>query len=349
MLNRSQFFSLPSFRAITENKMANSTNGKAYLDGIKVFYKICNVFDGYHEIKGYALLHQRVPLPSLLLFRYDPINDIVLIVYELDESVSANKGLLVDAFADKNAWQIINDKVLVHLQRLFQQSFRATPEDPLFSNRLDRLFTWYVKDNTAKFHIDYNGMMHSWQEIVDNTYAEISRFYSVSNRVTRCTISHGDLSELNISLHPYFFDFAFSGINSIYSEFAICFSSIAFENYFDMIYHHSSYKNHYQSISRSFTHIEVDYQRMNTTFSIKDFTVKLCENRKNLLDQICVCCAGCFDDYPILRAMMIFRLISVRDIRLYREEDFVRAVCICIAISKTRNLNELQNIICGLV
>jgi hypothetical protein len=323
------------------NTMSNSVNGHGiYLDR-DIFFKKINNHDGLNEFRGYNLLKYELKCFEMVDFKIDNTDE-SLIIYDFDHSLRHNGGLLVDDLSNHLALKETINKIIKYLKNLMDIKLYTYPEDPLFSERFYRINKWYKK-NCFKYFTIF-GLTHDFNEILSLAADTIYQIYYSNPKILECILGHGDINELNISSEATFYDFAYSGINSLYSEFVIGYCSIAFGNYFDMIYHIKSYNRHIKSILSNHTRYIVKYSfdMLSDLFVIDYFKIIISKGRQLFLTEFSNLFINSITNYNLVKSMLIFRLLTVRNINQFEKTDYVCIIVLCILIYRTNSLEELN-------
>lgn len=230
------------------NFQNNSINGIANRSRDRYFFKILNKQDFINEIIGYIHIKETLPInriKEILEFQ----NNYCIIIYNYENTISKNKGLLNDFFV-KNDLVIYDDseEIISKIINLYQKIFSKTiiaeeyPMQQFFKDRIDsRLKKWYNNETLFEYSVIINGVgSKKTKEIVK----ECIEFFNLNHKL-KCALTQGDPNTLNIGIKPIFFDFATAGYNPIICELsAIFWSVIIADAYFCPKYHKKSYNNH---------------------------------------------------------------------------------------------------------
>ncbi len=229
------------------NFQNNSINGITNKNKDKFFFKILNKQEFTNEINGYLKIKDKLPVNKIKdIFEFE---NYYTIIFEYEETIEKNKGLLNDFFVrndftiEHNADETIN-KVITLYEKIFEDTTikEEYPMQQFFDNRIDsRLKKWYNNEELFDYEVMINGReCKRTKEIIE----ECINFFNVKHEL-RCSLTQGDPNTLNIGTKPVFFDFATSGHNPIICEFSVIFWSVLIADaYFCPKYHQKSYYNH---------------------------------------------------------------------------------------------------------
>ncbi len=229
------------------NFQNNSINGITNKNKDKFFFKILNKQEFTNEINGYLKIKDKLPVNKIKdIFEFE---NYYTIIFEYEETIEKNKGLLNDFFVrndftiEHNADETIN-KVITLYEKIFEDTTikEEYPMQQFFDNRIDsRLKKWYNNEELFDYEVMINGReCKRTKEIIE----ECINFFNVKHEL-RCSLTQGDPNTLNIGTKPVFFDFATSGYNPIICEFSVIFWSVLIADaYFCPKYHQKSYYNH---------------------------------------------------------------------------------------------------------
>lgn len=187
-----------------------------------------------------------------------------------------------------------------------------------------------------------NEIETQYHSMIDEVYRYIRKQYLYNLRPENCLITHGDINELNISSEGMFYDMAYVGLNSVYSEFVIGYVSIAFQNYFDMKYHRESYEKHERSIERTHTKYRIISKKSRKENII---TVKIPDSRKEFLRMYVSMFRALIPDYYRVKMMIIFRLLTIRNVNLFTKIDIYYVFELCLLIYTTDSLDDMLKIV----
>lgn len=332
-------------KLISYNSMTNSINGKCVYRGKESFFKIVSLEEGIAELRGYQLLKSTLDCQRLYDFSFSKDMRTMVLFYDYDPNIGLNRGLFVDALNNRNEYKFFQNRFVQDYREIINMVYLAIPEDALFSGRFGRINHWYTESNLFdvsifKKTISLFRKVKESQEFLYNIYL---RHYEKET----CIISHGDINELNITQKGVFCDFSYSGVNSYYSEFVVGFCSIAFQNYFDMKYHPSSYKNHMDSIQKNHTQFHIAYTIQGNRLIIEYFNVIVSELRRKFLQEYIALFKEKISNFQRVKEMLLFRLMTVRNIAEFDERDRSIILALCASITAAQSFEHLMGIVEG--
>lgn len=267
----SDFFN--DFRIIRINIQYNSINGILFIEKNKCFLKILNKGKNLGELEGYKLL-KGWPIPFLKYIIGTKWN--FLFIYDYEETVDSNQGLLTDYINDNiSSFGEFDKSKIMELLNFWNEQFTKTvfwsekpsANDNLFRNRImddGRYDKWYSNNKvTIKNNNMYLRELFSYNFIVNNQthYGTINQIHHevkknlLSKKKRVKVLSQGDPLELNIGMKPIFFDFENSGINDFIGESTVFIFGILIDGgYFSPKYHPNAYWLHKNSIDNINNH-----------------------------------------------------------------------------------------------
>ena len=262
------------------NFQNNSINGVIEKCNKKFFFKMLDNQDFNNEIIGYIKIKNALPVNRII--EIYKLQNCYIIIYEYENTVSDNEGLLND-FLVKNDIEITEDskQVINRIVNLYNSSFKVTinknvyPMKQFFQERIkSRLKRWYSKEKFFDYNVNINGMeSRKTTEIIK----EAISFFSKKCKL-ECSLSQGDPNTLNIGTKPIFFDFATSGYNPIICEFSAMFWSVLIADaYFCPKYHSKSYYNH----NKVFENIDKFNPDLSYVINDKEKKIKIQSNIKS--------------------------------------------------------------------
>jgi len=84
------------------NKNRNNINGVFSIKDKKFFYKILSLSDYENERAGYEIIKGMYPVANLIFNGIVNNNKSGLLIYEFEETIGKNRGLLIDIFSNSN-------------------------------------------------------------------------------------------------------------------------------------------------------------------------------------------------------------------------------------------------------
>ncbi len=302
----------------------NSSNGVCLKDNQKYFFKISSYNSIDNEIKGYELASKyKIPIPYIHEIICN--NSYKTIIYEYDDSIKYNSGLLNDSLNDNSnlnefikLWDnIINSYVFKLISN--KTSLGVAYHRFILERINNRFGVWKEWDNQR---LELGNRVIDIKEMLQNTYN-----YILDNKPQDIVISHGDPGDMNIGIKPVFFDFETFGHNPISLEFATFFWNIFLGGmYFFPKYHCNKYILHnqcYQYLSG----IDMHYNIQQNTIKIKKFSVEMNNKRYyalfNLIEKFnnFYKVNGISIDTSELIFMLIFRILTIIEYDLINYKD----------------------------
>lgn len=316
------------------NFQNNSINGIINKNEYNFFFKILNKQEFTNEINGYLKIKDRLPVNKIKdIFKFE---NCYTIIFEYEETIGKNKGLLNDFFVkndftiENNADEIIN-KVITLYEKIFEDTTikEEYPMQQFFDNRIDsRLTKWYNNEELFDYKVIINGIeCKRTKEIIE----ECVEFFNVKHKL-ECSLTQGDPNTLNIGIKPIFFDFATSGYNPIICEFsAIFWSALIADSYFCPKYHPKSYYNHRNALKNieEFTPdltYEINYAKrkikIESDIKTSKIRVKFMQEYIEMLEKLPI---------KIGKEIIYFftmRILCIFDIRTMEKKDYFYSIFI---------------------
>lgn len=316
------------------NFQNNSINGVIEKYNKKYFFKMLENQDFDNEIIGYIKIKNALPVNKIIeIYKLQNCN---IIIYEYENTISDNEGLLND-FLVKNDIEITDNskQVINRIVNLYNSSFKVTinknvyPMKQFFQERIkSRLKKWYSKEKFFDYNVNINGReSRKTTEIIN----EANNFFEKKCNL-ECSLSQGDPNTLNIGTKPIFFDFATSGYNPIICEFSAMFWSVLIADaYFCPKYHPKSYYNH----NKVFENIDKFNPDLRYEINDKEKKIKIQSNIKSSRIRI-----NFMKEYiKMIETLeinigkeiiyfLLMRILCIFDIRTMTEEDYFYSIFI---------------------
>lgn len=316
------------------NFQNNSINGVIEKCNKKFFFKMLGNQDFDNEIIGYIKIKNALPVNKII--EIYKLQDCYIIIYEYENTISDNEGLLND-FLVKNDIEITDDskQVINRIVNLYNSSFKVTinknvyPMKQFFQERIkSRLKKWYSKEKFFDYNVNINGMeSRKTTEIIN----EANNFFEKKCKL-ESSLSQGDPNTLNIGTKPIFFDFATSGYNPIICEFSAMFWSVLIADaYFCPKYHPKSYYNH----NKVFENIDKFNPDLRYEINDKEKKIKIQSNIKSSRIRI-----NFMKEYiKMIETLeinigkeiiyfLLMRILCIFDIRTMTKEDYFYSIFI---------------------
>ena len=314
------------------NKQNNSINGIFIYNKKKYFFKIINYSNYYSELIGYKYALNRLPVKKIL---YHNIlkNNKYIIIYEYENSIGKNKGLLNDFFVKYDKKRCLSLNMIYKLNSIISvyndslkdiKKMNYCPNDIFFKERIDnRLKKWYRCDSNFDKNVIINGKhCKSLNEIIIEA---VNYFNNEKDKI--CFFSQGDPNTLNIAINPYFFDLVTAGYNSIIGEFSIMFiSTLFYDNYFCPKYHSKSYFLHEKALKK-YTLFKPDIKYENKKVININCVLKSSEIRKKfVLNYIMILKEKNIKICSDIKYYIIMRLLCVFNIENMDSDDYYYSI-----------------------
>ena len=319
------------------NIQINSINGIGFYNNKKIFFKIVDLSSFIKEINGYLMSINKIPIMNIIeTMEISSLNKLV-IIYEYDENISNNKGLLNDLLVKNDLKEdiskedeILFNRVLTMYKKLYDNAsvklYYSTnsSNDIFFKGRIDsRLKNWYFNN---KFDINVtlpDDKNFSFKKILNETYN-----YFTKEKKQLCIFSQGDPNTLNISYKPGFFDLATAGYNFIISELSITLiSTLIYDNYFAPKYHKNSYLKHEKAIEQAQNFspnikISKDKNKVNLECNIKTSYIR----KKYITNYLKILKENNIIINEEIKYYIVMRLLCVFNVNNMTEEDYYYSI-----------------------
>lgn len=229
-------------RIVEIYRQKNSYNGIGLYENQEVFFKITDDSRARLEPDGYRALKPFFPQPAFLdYFKLDDKTGMVLFerIPELEKFENLLGGWMRSGISPTDIEQSKEWNTICKLiQNTNEQTLSiGAPVGPVEyhsrnkvkkNGKLDKLYgsNWEMLD----FLKDINGVIIDDKEIYFNwnKYKAQLRDFGTTNDPTIKSISHGTLSELNLSILPLFFDVTSAGNNPVMADVVCFYLSISF-------------------------------------------------------------------------------------------------------------------------
>ena len=186
------------------NFQNNSINGVINKESNNYFFKILDKQDFYYEITGYIQIKKTLPVNKIIdILEFKNCN---IIVYEYENTINKNEGLLNDFFVKNDFIQgCIERKVTNRIINLYKKTYKKTvikenyPMQKFFQNRIEsRLKKWYEDEKIFDYNVVINDIRSKKTKEIIN---ECINFFSVNHKL-ECSLTQGDPNTLNIGIKP---------------------------------------------------------------------------------------------------------------------------------------------------
>jgi len=336
---------------LTINRNRNNTNGVFSIEDRKFFYKLLSISDYKKEMNGYEVIKNVYPVANLI-FNGVVNNKNGLLLYEYEESINKNCGLLVDLFANNNSYSkdsYLFDRILLLYKNSFQGSFKVVKSktsDIFFKDRIkSRLDIYYNKkffeevENISFDFCDYKISNINFEKIVTS----LRKFFN-NRKEEHCVISQCDPNDLNIGTKPIVLDYLAGGYNPFMAEFAVFFwYCIAQGNYFSIVYNKNEYVNH-PSIIRKID--KVTFRKNTLIHHInhkrKEFLVNYIEK---VVSPLLKKARADYNWYEDFKNYLVMRIISVFDISKMKYEDKLLSLAYLDIFYNRLNVRKISQLV----
>lgn len=300
------------------NRQNNSVNGVLFKDDVKYFYKVEDVDSCLKEICGYLHLCLRFPVPFLADFKLWSNKGVI--IYEFEESISNNKGLLNDYFVNDEDFPLNEFLECIKKNYECKKTQSSYPMQGFFEGRIESRLKRYLESDWVYYTVDIGTKtMTSTADIIQ----ECCDFFE-KKRLFECVLSHGDLNAMNIGTRLIFFDFVTSGYNYLTAEVATFSISVLFMDlFFSPKYHRKSYHNH-EDICGNIPRNQVDYMIDKNVLRI-DCRTKTERKRQEL---VCKYLDKLKYKEDELIYFIVMRLLTIFDIEKYEANDKIMTIYI---------------------
>lgn len=315
------------------NVQNNSINGKALFNKKKVFFKIVDKIDFIKEVNGYLSCVDRIPTKKMIYV--SNYKDQYILVFEYDDTIKTNDGLLNDYLVKYDLLNIKNQKKqsIEPLLQLYKKLYSNISYHKEYCNRVffhervdSRLKSWYSNEKLFFKEIVFNKInSKTTKEIIDET---ICYFKNNNRKKEICVFSQGDPNTINISLEPIMFDLMTAGYNSVKGEIAITIiSTLLYDNYFCPKYHPKSYFRHEKAVSQleNFKP-EISYSETNKTINIESNIITSDVRKEYILEYLKILKESHIPNLSKMKYYFIMRLLTVFDIRVMEKNDYLYSI-----------------------
>ena len=328
----------------------NSSYGNFTYNDEKYFFKKVKANSFVDEVNGY-LNAQKLKVKRLVSVYLD--NDDYYLIYEYEPSISRNKGLISDLFADieynnKSYDKHIFTNIIKGLQENYKdiKVLKKSRNDCFFEDRINpRLIKWYQNDKNFDKPIFINGIKSiTTNGIIKET---INYFNNLKNKV--CIYSEGDPNTFNLAINQISFDLATCGYNNIYGEVSMMFMSyLLYDAYFAPKYNKNSYLEHdliYKYIDRF--NPSITYKN-NKSIHINSNIVTSAIRKKYIKDYLKMIKEENIYLNKNLKYYFVMRILCVFNIENFTKEEYYYSLFLLHTIYNLINddaINSLFNII----
>lgn len=233
------------------NKKSDKT-GSINLGTQKLFYKLVKENELESELSGYKTLKKYYPVPKFYGANKIADNQHIFL-FEDEESIGKNRGLLVDLFATRNHL----DKDFVRIIKLYRNVFLKTlvmssdtSSDMFFSDRVQNRLPAYYSKSFLDIKFTFSLNERDIEMKLGVLMKKINTFFS-SKKKRWSVVSQCDPNDLNIGTRPVIFDFTAGGRVPLMAEFATLFwYQLAQGSYLSLKYNKQAFKEHQRIYKR---------------------------------------------------------------------------------------------------
>ena len=308
----------------------NNKFGGFQVGDFKLFYKILDINDYNRELKGYNIVKKYYDVEKLLINLSN--NKTGILIYEYDEEIGNDKGLLVDYYASNEKL----DKQFYNIIDIYKQVFKATLNytftnscNIFYKDRVDsRLRKYYNHDFLEKYSknekITFNGKnieinLKLIKEELEKYYSENKKYWSI--------ISQCDPTDLNITMKGRIIDYLGGGENPLMAEFAMFFwQNVCIGNYFAIKYNSKYFCNHPKIKSKIDT---VEFNHANNTLFHYIRNIRL-ESIIYYIDELLIPLMDSInyiDWYRDLKNFIGIKILTIFDLNIMEEKDIFLSLC----------------------
>lgn len=327
------FFTMSKY--YTKNKTGDFVLGED-----RFFFKVLDKQNFTREYTGYKNISKYFPVPRLIYASLSMKKD-GLLIFEYEDTVDKNRGLLVDQFAHKKKI----DKDFINILNLYKNVFLktlkksdGTAADIFFKDRVKTRLHQYHKSSFIKKNVNFYFNESQISGDLVKVFMGINTFFNKKN-TKWCVISQCDPNDLNIGTKPIIFDYIAGGSVPLMAEFATFFwYQLAQGSYLSLKYNRDAFVDH-KDIYKSMDFVKLNGGKLKHTPSplrlafIKEYInhiIKPCfeqipfEDRENWYEE--------FKNYLAMKIIGVFdiskmskkdRLLSIGYLHLFYDAKVV--------------------------
>lgn len=331
-------------KSISVNKNKNNTNGVFSISNTKVFYKQLNDLDYVREMEGYNILKKYYDVVD----RYANIgNNIIL--YEYDNSIYKNHGLLVDYFSINNKLDNQFNIILKKYKEIFLKTIKYNKKGNCKMFFEERINTRLKNNANNEEFKELENKIVKFNNIeikIENSKItkEIIKYFS-NEKDTWNIISNADPNDMNIGINGKLFDYTAGGYVPLMCEFAVftCYNLLQAE-YLSLKYNKKAFKEHkkiYKCLNKnnSSKNKVVHTPRNIRIEAVLEYIDKVV---KPILNEI-----KYNDWYNDFKNYLAMKVLAVYDYNKMNRKDILLSVVFLNIFynKKINSLNELKNLI----
>ena len=308
----------------------NNKFGSLQIGDFKFFYKILNINDYHRELKGYKMVKNYYQVENLLINISNEKTGIL--IYEYDEDIGDDKGLLVDYFASKKKL----DKTFYDIIDIYKKVFNATliytettSCDIFYKDRVNSRLNKFYNDDFLEKYSKNEKIIFNGNNIIINLKSikkELEKYYS-ENKKYWSIISQCDPTDLNITIKGKMIDYLGGGQNPVMAEFAMfVWQNICIGNYLAIKYNSKYFINHKKIIS---TIDDVEFNNINNTLFHFIRNIRL-ESIIYYIDELLIPLMAEIDYkdwYNDLKNFIGIKTLTIFDLNIMEEKDIYLSLC----------------------
>ncbi len=288
------------------------------------FLKKLSLHQFKKELNGYRVVRRYYPVPSLVCVEKNNKNGIM--IFEFEKSISNNKGLLVDLFAQKNKFDNSFLPILRLYRKVFLQTLKKTKNkssnvffEDRISTRLKKFYNKKFIDSFQNKTVILNGRLININ--LKNTIDSIDAYFK-KQRAEWCVVSQCDPNDLNICVKPVIFDYLAGGLNPLMAEFATLFwHNVGQGNYLSPKYNKKYFLDH-QAILKKLDKLEFRGNSLrHRSFIVRQDFLKA---YVDLVIMPCMNKIGSFDSwYEDFKNYLAMKILAVFDVSRMEKKDII--------------------------
>jgi hypothetical protein len=308
----------------------NNKFGSFQIGDFKFFYKILKIEDYKRELKGYENVKKFYDVEKLLLNISN--NKTGILIYEYDDEINENKGLLVDYYAENDKISNIFYNIINQYKAIFKKTLKFTVTDScdiFYKNRINsRLKKYY----DLSFYNKYDGFKIVFNNKIrkinlKNSINEIEKYFEKNEKKYWTIVSQCDPTDLNITINGKIIDYLGGGENPVMAELAMfLWQNICIGNYLAIKYNSRYFEKHNKIKSKI---DNVDFNEKNNTLfhyireirleSIKVYIIKIIIP---LLQEIK------YDEWYIdLKNFIALKILTIFNLNFMEKKDILLSLC----------------------
>lgn len=232
------------------------------------FFKVMDKQNFIKERDGYKKISKYFPVPKLI-YASPSVKEKGLLIFEYENTIGKNRGLLVDKFAHEEKFDK-DFKIILDLYRdVFLKTLKkdeGVASHIFFKDRVENRLSNYYKPSFIKRDFDFNINGRKISGDLSKIFKSIKLFFKNQNRQW-CIVSQCDPNDLNIGTKPIIFDYTAGGSVPLMAEFATFFwYQLAQGSYLSLKYNSKAFVGH-EDIYKKMDHVELKGKKLIHTAS----------------------------------------------------------------------------------